>query len=325
MTLPKKVREAGEAAEAELQALRDGEQTDPLGGSLPPKEGEGTPPKDDAASTQAAPPDEGTPPADELDWKKEAENAIHKFNVLNGKYTKEVPALHEEIKGLKERLAKYESGETPPADPATTTGDTAAPSVNIPDEIKEMYGDDLPKWVTDVAKAAATDAVKPVADKVDTISETNDQDKGEAFFIAITEAHADWETINGLDAFKSFLAEEIEGLGIERQEIINKAQYEQNPGPIIAQITAFKEKYGQGEQKRLATQETPGDTGGSPPPVDAGSGVKIKESEIAAFYVRASQGAYKKNPKEFKRLEEMIKDATLSGNIIMDVTPPAPA
>ena len=318
MTLPKKVREAGEAADAELAALQV-KHANPLeAGSVDtgtPAPGTVTP----APATATA-----TPQGDELqiDWKSEAEKAIHKFNVLNGKYTAEVPLLRSEITALTERLKALESGNPAPATTVTPTTTGGEPTFVVPDEIKELYGDDLPKWVTDVAKAAATAAVKPVAAQVETITEQGSADKGQAFYDAINTAHPDWETINGLEAFKSFLATQIPGTGMERQEIINKAQFDKNPEPIIEQIKVFKETYG--EQTRLKTSEIPLSTGGGAPLVtDVEGGDQIKESDIQNFYAQASQGKYKSDPKEFKRLEELIKQASLAGTIIMDVTPPS--
>lgn len=320
MNLPKKVREQGEAADAALQALKDG--TNPLGGPVTPAPaGEGaaaTPPGSAEPPAPATP--EGTPSAGEIDWKTECEKAIQRYNVLNGKYQAEVPVLHEEIRLLKIRLGNPESGGNPPADPGTPAA--AASDIAVPEDIKEMYGDNLPQWVQDVAKAAATAAVAPLANKVDNISTTSSENRGQSFFDAINTAHSDWETINGLEAFKSFLAETIPELGIERQGIIEKAQADLDPKPIIAQITLFKERYKAGsEQTRLASQVVPEDTGSGPAPT-LDDDTKIKESEIADFYARAAKGQYRGNPKEFKRLEDMIRKAAESNNIVFDVTPP---
>jgi hypothetical protein len=319
--LPKKVREAGEAADAALQDLKDGKQ--PVVDSPAAEAGDkGTPAPVVDPPAEPAPP--GTPePAGKIDWKGEAEKAIHKFNVLNGKYTSEVPVLHEEIRVLKERLQALEAGGAPPADPDTPAAtDGAASTFEVPDDIKELYGDDLPKWVKDVAAAAAANAVKPVAQKVDSFATEATRDRGEAFFAAISEAHSDWETINGLEVFKSFLKEIVPELGVERQAIIEKAQHDFNPKPIIAQIGIFKEKYGQGEQTRLQSQETPAPSGSAPLPVDSSDPEAIKESDIAKFYVDAAQGKYRRNPEEFTRLENMIRAASEAGKIIMDITPP---
>lgn len=322
--LPKKVIEAGERADAELQALQD-KHKPTVDSTAAEAGGEGTPVVVVETPLVTAP-DKGTPaPAGKIDWKDEAEKAIHKFNVLNGKYTSEVPVLHDEIRVLKERLERLEAGGTP-ADPVVTTGDegAATSTFEVPTAIKEMYGDDLPKWINDVAVAAAANAVKPVVQKVDSFANEATKDKGEAFFTAISEAHSDWETINGLDVFKSFLHEIVPELGVERQAIIEKAQRDFNPQPIIAQINIFKEQYSQGsEQTRLKSQETPTPSGGTPLPVDTGDVEAIKESDIAAFYVEAAQGKYKGREKEYARLEAMIRTASEAGKVIFDVTPPA--
>lgn len=317
--LPKKVREAGERADAELQALQEAKKS---GEGFPAAQAGSveTPPATIETPLVAAP--KGTPlPVGEIDWKTEAEKAIHKFNVLNGKYTSEVPTLHEEIRVLKERLERLEAGGTPP-DPAITTGGEGATTLEVPEEIKEMYGE-LPAWIQGVAETAAANAVKPVARQVESFTQDATADRSEAFFTALADAHADWETINGLDVFKSFLHEVVPELGVERQAIIEKAQRDMNPQPIIAQISAFKEKFGQGEQTRLQSQETPAPSGGVPAPVDTGDVDAIKESDIEAFYVSAAQGKYRGREKEYERLEAMIRTASEAGKIIFDVTPPA--
>lgn len=315
--LPKKVREAGEQAEAELQKLKEGAPAEETGST-----DQGTP----AAQSETPKPEETAPKKDEgtpapekeqIDWKAEAEKAIHKFNVLNGKYQSEVPQLHDEIRQLKERLKSLESGEPAAASPGPS-GETF--TVDVPDEIKEMYGDEMPQWVIDVAKKAAEQAVKPFEQQVQSFTTGQVEDKTQVFFDALSKAHPDWETINGLEAFQSFLAETVEELGVERQAIIDDAQKRMDPKPVILQIDAFKKRYsGSGEQQRLASQEAPSDSGGTPPPAEP-TAEKIKESDIAAFYKAASLGKYKRNPEEYARLEGLIRKAQESGNIIMDMS-----
>ncbi len=324
--LPKKVREAGEAADAALKALQDGNEGET--GSKP--KGENTGLDENGNPIQAAPVDPGTPPAkkddkskDGMDWKTEHGKLLQKYNVLKGKYDSEVPALHGEVREVKESLrtlqTRLDQGETaPPADP----GEGGKTAFEVPAETVELFGENLIKFIDQRAKLYSDSAVKPLGERMDTVTHDAESDRRENFFTKLEEAHSDWEQINETEQFKKFLAEIVPELGVERQVIINNAINSGNPEPVILQITAFKKRFSnQGEQSNLSHQETP--SGEGTPPADPGTNTdveSIKESDIQAFYKDAANGKYRGRDEEFIRLERMIQKASEAGKIVMDLS-----
>jgi hypothetical protein len=313
MVLPRKVKEAGDRAEAELQSLRNGLTT-----ATP---NQGTPPAEQVQPQPPATPNQGTPPAgtETINWQDEAQKAIHKYNVLNGKYVADVQRLRDENRSLSDRIQALEvrGAEAPSTgDP----GSQAAPTGDAPDWIKETYGDQLPAWVQQIAREAASSAVEPVRKKIESEDRNKHMQMEVDFYNAIAEEHPDWQTINQLEAFHEFLATLIPGTSMERQVAIKRGQDELNPAPVIAQFSEFKKLYGTGEQRRLQSQQVPVPGGGGQLPSD-GEIRSFKESEIAQFYSDVSKGKYRGRMDEVKRLEGLIRTASEAGKIVFDLTP----
>jgi len=323
VALPRKVREAGEQADKDLKALQDKSKADETGSQDEPGKTEFDA---DGKPKQPAPLDGGTPGKENktgIDWQAEHAILLQKNKVLQGKYNAEVPILHQEVKDLKIETQQLRSNIEQSDSPALPGADgIPAATVEVPETVSSMYGEDLIKFVVDSARAAAAGAVKPIADRVDSVTEENENTRKNTFFTRLSEAHSDWEQINQTEAWLRFLTEVLPDMGVERQWVINNAIASGNPEPIILQLTEFKKRTGgEGEQARLARQETP--SGDGKPVTDPGVNNEVQainESDISQFYTDVALGKYEGREKEVAQLEKQVQAAGLAGKIVMDVS-----
>lgn len=249
-----------------------------------------------------------------LDWENEYKTLSgqhdkleRRFAVIQGKYNSEVPLLHKEIQELKAKVSG--GGETVTVDDDSGTVDENA-------EVKQLYGEDLVNFIVgrDTKSQEKIDALQS---RVDSFGETSQETLVDNFFGKIEEAHPNWSVINRTSAFINFLKQLIPDLGITRQQIIDKAQDDGNPQPIIDQLTAFKAhlKTGSGNN----SQVVPVDSGGSEIPTND-SGKLYNESEVSKFYKDmgnlAAQGKPVSTTDEYKRLDAEYSKAAREGRIV---------
>ena len=310
--LPKQVVAAGKAADAAMKALQEVSGVDSDGGIQPPNPDAATP------STVAADDPVATPPVDSnvLNWETEYKSLSAKFDklqsrfdVMQGKYNSEVPALHDTVKALTAENESLKAGGASPSDGGVvTTGMTE----EVPDEIKDLYGEDLISWIQG-RDAGSQQRIKELSSQLDELGKSRDRAAVDGFFIEIEKAHSDWKVINRTDAWISFMGEVIPGTGMTRQKVIDNAQDVGNPEPIIAQLTAFKERSGSDAGKR--SQVVPADAGGAAIPPTEGGDKTYLESTVKKFYQAASQGKYATNKEEYNRLDRLYTEAAVEGRI----------
>jgi hypothetical protein len=251
-----------------------------------------------------------------LDWEKEF-NVLsgehgkleRRFQVLQGKYNSEVPLLHKEIASLKATGALPDGG-SPDTTVVTPPGED--PNANV----KQLYGEDLVNFI--VGKSAESQGkIDALEAKVSSFDVDQQDNAVENFFDAIEKAHPGWTAINRTSAWIGYLKQMIPELGIARQQIIDKAQDEGNPQPIIDQLTAFKAHIKTGNPKN--SQVVPVD-GGSPTPKEASTRF-YNESEVSLFYKNAADKAGKGRPvsdtDEYKRLDAEYSKAAREGRIVV--------
>lgn len=236
----------------------------------------------------------------------EEESFKRKFDVLQGKYSAEVPRMAAEIRDLKAKLAQAEA--------ALKTKESAPPQPSriTPDEVSE-YGEGF----VDFVKRAAADSVP--AD-VGEMRATVEQLKGETvrlardrFFSDLAKAAPQWESLNEDKAFLTWLSGIDPLSGRIRQEIFDEASNSLDAWRVANFFNGYR-----GEQEPepqqpdpLVQQVEPPTTRVSAPP----PGKKIwKTSEIAAFYAAVREGRLPRD--EAARVEEDIFAAQADGRIV---------
>jgi len=263
-----------------------------------------------------------------VDWKAEAaamkverDKAVAHFQTLKGKYDAEVPRLSAEVQTLRTEMADLRAApaatpETPAAVPAELTAKVA--------KLKEMYGDDI-EDVINIAVSQATgrtsEAVdnfrkefEPKLSQVDNMKSEAARSAADTMFDKVAEKHSDWEEINDMATFHSFLAEKLPGTTRTRQEAINEAVRLNEHEPIIHQLTTFKRRVNRGNSN-LESQVVPGDTGKTEAPVTSDTKV-YPSGEIDAFFKKMAN-VLSRGPlsAEQSRLETVYTRALHEGRV----------
>lgn len=302
--LPKAVEEANRRAEEiHRQVYGNPEQPQPEA-PAPAKE------EPKAESQPEAPsPTAEQPPVEAIAEQKPDAKEGHpdywkrRFDVVQGKYSVEIPRMAAEIRDLKgqlqDALARATAAATPP------------PSKLRPEEVEE-YGE---KFI-DVVKRAAAEVVP---EDVGQIKQQVDQLKNEAmrlgrerFFSELTRQAPQWERLNEDKDFLTWLAGVDPFAGRARQDLFDQATSQMDAW----RVANFFNSYGS-EQPAAATEpdpitqqiEPPTSRVAAPPP-----GKKVwSTSEIGRFY--ADVRARKVNPEDARRIEADIFAAQTEGRI----------
>lgn len=333
MTIPKKVLEQGRMADEEIERLKqeaEGSGSDNDPNTDPPKTEQDPPPQQKA-------PDEGTPerdgdegepgekPGTEIDWKAEAEAQSEeadrfkrKYEVLKGKYDKEVPDLYARL----ERLEARSQGHQP--DNPQDQGKGADPNTqgldpqNI-EEVRDMYGDGVVNLVLSAKAAAKAEAMEEVNKKlgrIDDLEKATIEQREDRLHQQIAEAHDDWQQIDRLATFRKFLDEVDPNTGLPRGVAVHAAYRRFDPGPIIRAFTDFKRRANT-KGHALEAQVVPGDSGRTQQKPQ-GDEKKYKRADVAAWYTSAAHklGKGQMKQEEYDRQDALFQKAEREGRIV---------
>jgi hypothetical protein len=247
---------------------------------------------------------EAPPPTVEKVPPEVDESFKRKFEVLQGKYSAEVPRMAAEIRDLKAKLAQAEA--------APKAKEPTAQSRLKPEEIEE-YGENF----VDFVKRAAADSVP---NDVDEMRATVEQLKGETvrlakdrFFSDLNRMAPQWESLNEDKAFLTWLSGIDPFSGRIRSEMFDDASQSLDAWRVANFFNSYRgEQEPEPQEPDLLAQqvEPPTTKVSSPPP-----GKKTwKTSEIAAFYAAVREG---KLPRaEADRIENDIFVAQSEGRIV---------
>ena len=257
---------------------------------------------------------------------KPAEDFEHKYRVLQGKYSNEVPRLHDQVKSLEanltaavERLNKASAEKERAPEPKAA----AAP------KDVEDFGADLVDMVVRVSQATLARAAQAIDAKVaeldSKIAALSDQLKGtsqtvvasaeQTFFDRLTRVMPEWERINADQGFLAWLAEEDPVYGVPRQNALHLAQQQLNVERVASVFNAYI-----GPRKEQAPKTDPLDKHVSPrsaasaAPAPTGKPV-ITQAQVTQFYNEVRQGKYRGNEAEATRLEQLINSALAEGRV----------
>lgn len=195
----------------------------------------------------------------------------HKYNVLKGKYDKEVPRLHketkrlrgilednqsifqsltDEIKKLKNENESLQSSGAKIAD----EGGAAPVSDELNPEEYEPYGDEIVKLVKAVKaqKGADTNRIKELEDEVKSLRQGTSKNEVEAYVDRLTDAVPEWEDINRDPDFIEWTNETyIPYTNITVNAMLNEANRQLDHKQVIKIFRSFlDEKKGKPEPTR---------------------------------------------------------------------------
>jgi len=240
-------------------------------------------------------------PAEEVVTPEQESNYKRQLEVLKGKYSAEVPRMAQEIRDLKEELAKFQMNETP----------QPRPSKLKPEEIEE-YGEGF----IDVMKRAAAEVVPEdvgqIKKQVDELRAQTNKLSQERFFNDLSRQAPQWERLNEDKEFLTWLSGIDPFTGRIRQEVFDEATSSRDSWRVANFFNAFggEPKPEQPVTDPLVEQVEPHTTRVSAPP----PGRRIySTSDIAQFYSAVREGRYSRD--EAARIEQDIFAAQSEGRI----------
>lgn len=223
--LPRQVREQFERSEALHQQLlgNTGQPTPPQPEvPTPPLTPEATPPVETptpAVETPTPAPAPAVPAVEPVvdSWEL-------KYRVLQGKYNKEVPALHA-------RIAELEKAPAAPAPaPVAASGLT-------PDQVTDQYGEDFTRAVAAVAQAT----VAPVQTRMDSVQESVAQNARREFLADVARLVPNFQAIDADPRFTAYLDELDPMTGRFRREFFNEADSNNDANRIAVFFRGFSQ------------------------------------------------------------------------------------
>jgi hypothetical protein len=305
------------------------------------------PPPQPPASVQPTPtpptptPPTPTPPV-EPDWK-------HKFEVLEGKYRKEIGDANaiaaramQEVAEMKIQFAKQQT--PPPAEtkPAVKPEDLAVVE-NFKREYPDMLKDGFETMVRMITLQALEEALKGYLPQLKKLEKVDDLERRFAvkeqgdFSSDLTSLVPDWMVVNDQPEFSEYLKSNTERFtGATYWDLI-RAAYGRGDAKAVAEFfTAYKAQNGKGAPAPTVTPPAPSPTAVAPnlppnlaPPKPSGGfptveghvsgtpGLKkiYTADQVRAFYNDVVKGAYRGREADAKAFEAEINLASQEGRI----------
>lgn len=177
-----------------------------------------TPDGDAQSAKQAA----DKPKDEKQEPKAETQDALywqHRFNVLQGKYNSELPALRQEIDTLKQKLADAEKQDNDSAQPQMA-GVTDEEMQRYRDE----YGDELVSLMVRLAGGNKQQADPELSQRLERLEAEKQEDMQARFWMSLEQAVPNYRDINAEDGFREFLAAFDPQTGRQRQQMLIDAQ-----------------------------------------------------------------------------------------------------
>ena len=318
MVLPRSVQQQADAANKHFESSQNPAPAAPGPDEKAPdapdtaQQSAGTDAKpEDGKHSQGDQPATDEPKRSEAYWE-------HRFNVINGKYAKEVPALQEQVRTLTKQLdeanrqiAELKSAESSTHNPGGLTDEQLA-------EFKDQFGEDFVSFVqrmisSSAAKPDNSAEVNELKRKVEQFETEKTQATAASFWAALTELVPDWKVVNNDPKFHAFLAQYDPQTGVQRQQVLTTAQQALDADGVAAVFNAYKKQQPQEPKSRIPDDQVDPPTSRS---TSAPEGGKIwTGAEISAFYKDKAAGKYRAKPKEAERLEADIFAAQREGRV----------
>ena len=313
------LKQAEEAEKIYQQSLAELEGATGATGATGPVEAEPTP---EATGATGPAPEES-----------ELEKAQHKYDVLRGKYDKEIPELAtrlgealQKINELTAKLTDVTQIKKPDATPPPVVDIEKDPDVTfLKTEYPEVWKA-LSGYVTRVADAANAQ-IKTLTDRVEAQGHEITRSKKDVFYDSLDEVK-DWKVINKSEEFDTWLNQTDDFTGYPRRALLTDAYEKLDPVRVKSFYIAFSKEFEKTQQsstdqdvvtkKTVVEDVTPVPSKSKTEPVDKTQAkVKlIRGSEIQQFYQEQIKGKWKGREKEAEAREAEINKAIAEGRVV---------
>ena len=311
MSLPRKVQEQADAAEAALKAITEPPEV--------PAPNEG-----DQAATETQPNPEVVEKVASEPVEQQQEITVdpdakweERYKVLQGKYNAEIPRLQEELKKLREQVgspsqesqlrAEIDQLKNQLAQPAAQPA-YEPPSNAMIDKIRDDYGSDLAD-VFAAMQSENTRLSQQLSDLANQTTQMRTTSTDQAFRAMLDAQGIDFDQANNDPLFNDWLDEIDQFSGISRKELLNNAYRNGDLRRSAQFFTAYysqvtpeiknesKPKPSLEDQVRVQSQATSSDNVAPEQPV-------WTQQQITEYYDKLRRGMY--TQEEAQRLENQL-------------------
>ena len=248
----------------------------------------------------------------------------NRFNIMQGKYNAEVPALSAKVKELESALAEARKAPAPAAAP---TAQQAIDTIKqLTDEQLNEFGPDTLAMVETlinrrVGQAAPAQPDPDIAKKVERLEQAEQrrdderqQDAEARFWASVQAGIPNLHAVNADTGFHQWLSRFDPMSGINRQQALAAAQSAWDADRVIAIFTSYFNETGQAPTKKReipADQVQPQQSRSTAAP--AAEAKVWTGADITQFYNDKARGRY--SAAEADRIEADIFAATSSGRV----------
>ncbi|MBD9415922.1 hypothetical protein IB234_15270 [Pseudomonas sp. PDM16] len=316
--LPRSIQAQAEAATAAIAALNQPEQAgNPADEAAPVQPASAEPAQQPEPSATQEPAQPAVETRDATYWQ-------HRFNVINGKYTAEVPQLQRQVSELTRALQDARQ-----AQPAASAPQRAQEAIaDLSSEELEQFGPELITVIQRIAAKAAAPAspadtaeLTSLREEVGQYREERQQDATARFWTDLGQAVPNFKAINSDPRFHAWLAEIDSITGQSRQQLLESAQKDLSAYRVGALFNAFTQTNPVAAQPAVPQtpqippeQVQPAASRVAPDTAQPSSQQRIWTSaDIGQFYKDKAQGRY--SPADAAALEADIFAAQTQGRI----------
>ena len=299
--VPRAVQQAEEMADRLQLELIAQQQQQPSDATPTDRPAGETPPTDQPAAETPAPKNDSQTPPPADDWE-------HRFKVLQGKYSAEVPRFAAENKDLKTRLETLEQE-------LEQTKVQPAESLVKQEEIDE-YGPglvDLARRIAREEQAQKDTEITKLKRQIAELSDASTKTASNDFFKSLSAIVSDWEQINEDPGFIKWLTEIDDLTGETKQNLLSRAEGARDAARVGKFFTSYKKatsSWAANSAQSLESQLVPL-TNKSP---DTPPSKKVwTRAEITDFYGRMRRGEV--SDQDAIAIEADITAASIEGRI----------
>ncbi|MDN5937704.1 MAG: hypothetical protein L0H83_03495 [Salinisphaera sp.] len=299
MAKPKAVRDQEQAADAAMQPKDDDVTENPsMADAFERAQGD-APEQAQDEQEQASVPEKADRGQDADYWKS-------RFQVVEGKLKHEVPALHGEVKTLREQLQAAEAAR------AELAAKTDVKGVFSKDQIDE-FGEDTLQMVYRTADRIANEKVaqarEEMAKELSSLRESTGQDREARFMGELDRLVPEWAQINEHQGFLQWLSEVDDFAGVQRQQLLEQA-HQAMDAPRVAR---FFHTWQQANTKQPSP--LPGRAAAGRPSTHENKAT-FSRADVGKFYEDVRRGKYRKDPAKRDQIEREIAAANAAGRIV---------
>jgi len=289
--LPKAIQDEvdrAEAIEREIAAMLDSDSANTLVVEAP----EELPVEEQEPSVEA--PQNSLPEIDVPEDDPNSETWQSRYNVLQGKYTNEVPRYAEQLRELRQYAQSLEDRlqEAPPEPKAPAALEEKYR------QAAELFGEDLVQFTRDMAQAEADRRIGELKQSQKQVEQRLTQSENDRFFAQIDAAVPNWRTVDTDPSWLGWLQEYDPMLGAPRQAAIDQAVQTRDVNRVAHLFNTFL-----GAQRPTAVNTTPQPTRAQLEQVTprVSGNASVAQSPQARVYTQA-EIAQLLDPRNFNRL-----------------------